>query len=129
VRGVGGGERVHDVDVPRVEVGDDFCAEVLEVLLGQRLVDLAPPDAIFGTGLADDELVLRRAAGEATGVDDERTTLGETALAACERMRVEECGRGLPVDAAFGVEPVAPERSLRRDRDRQPPRSNPTRPR
>jgi hypothetical protein len=118
VRGVGAGERVDDVDVLLVEVGDDLLAETVELLLGQRLVDLAPPDAVLRTGLADDELVPRRASGVAAGVDDERPTLGEDALAARERVRVEERSRRLPVDAAVGIEPVPPERSLRRDCDR-----------
>jgi hypothetical protein len=118
VRGVSAGERIDDVDVPLVEVGDDLLAKTVELLLGQRLVDLAPPDAVLRTGLADDELVPRRAAGVAAGVDDQRPALGEDTLAARERVRVQQRRRRLPVDAAVGIEPVPSERSLGRDRDR-----------
>ena len=109
VRRVGAGEGVDDVEVLRVEVRDDLLAQPLEVLLGDRLVDGAPPDPLLRAGLADDELVLRRAAGEAAGVDDERPALGEPALAALERVRVEQRRRRVPVDAAARAQPVVGE--------------------
>jgi hypothetical protein len=106
VRGVGARERVHDVEVMPVQVVHDLFAEAFEVLLVHRLVDVAPRDAVFGLRLAHEELVLGRAAGVASGVDDERAALREPPLLVDERVCVEERGRRIPVDAAFGIEPV-----------------------
>ena len=86
---VGAAVRVDHVDVTLLEVGGDLPAQSVEVLLGDLGVHVAPPDPLFRAGLADDELVLRRAAGEAAGVDDERPALGEDALAAVDRRGVE----------------------------------------
>jgi hypothetical protein len=119
VRGVGAGEGVDDVEVTPVEMSDDLRAQPVEIVLLDRLVDGSPPDPVLGVRLPDDELVLRRATGEAAGVDDERAALRELPLAARERMRVEQGGRRLPVDAAVGVEPVSGERGLGGDRDRE----------
>ena len=78
---VGAGERVDDVEVAVAEVRDDLLAQPLEVLLRDLRVDVAPPDPVLGARLADDELVLRRAAGVLAGVDGERAAFGEPALA------------------------------------------------
>jgi hypothetical protein len=106
VRRVGAGERVDDVDVLVLEVRGDLLAQALEVLLRDRLVDLAPPDAVLGSGFPDDELVLRRPAGVPAGVDDERSALGEPALAAPQRVRVKQRGRRVAVDAAGRAQTV-----------------------
>src|SRR5581483_4087866 len=81
VRRVGPGVRVDDVDVARVQVRDELRAQPVEVLLVERLVDRPPPDALLRFRLPHDELVLGRAPREAPRVDDERTALGEPALA------------------------------------------------
>ena len=53
VRRVGAGEGVDDVErVGRAEVRGDLLAQAVEVLLRERLVDLAPPDPVLGAGLA-----------------------------------------------------------------------------
>ena len=109
VGGIGPGEGVDDVELLPVEVGDDLLAQALEVLLGQRLVHAAPPDALLRPRLADDELVLRRAAGEAAGVDDERPALGEHALAPLQRVGVEQRRRRVPVHATDRGQPVVGE--------------------
>ena len=110
---VGAGEGIDDVErILRVEVLDDLRAQAVEPLLGQRVVDLAPPDAILGAGLADDELVLRRAAGERAGVDGERAAVGQRAVAAPQRGRVELRRRRAPDDGADGVEAVCFEASV-----------------
>ena len=106
---VGARERVHDVEIAAVEVGRDLVAQALEVLLRDLLVDVAPPDAALGAGLAHDELVLRRAARVAAGVDDERAALGEPRVALGERVLVEHRGRRLPVDAGARAQPVVVE--------------------
>ena len=109
MRGIGAGERVDDVeDRLHVEIRDDLVAEPEEVLLLERLVDVSPPDAVLRAGLAHDELVLRRAARVDAGVDDERPALGEHALLARERVRVEhrrasDCGEMRP----FGLSPYS----------------------
>ena len=88
VRRVGAGERVDDVEVALAEVTRRPSRAARSKLLRlERLVDLAPPDAVLGAGLAHDELVLGRAARVLAGVDDERPALGEHALAARERRR------------------------------------------
>ena len=104
---VGAGERVHHVQVARVvEVPDDLLAEPVEALLGQLAVHGAPPDPGLAARLADEELVVGRAAGVRAGVDDERPALGEHAVAAPDRVHVEQCRRRVPVDAPVRVEAV-----------------------
>ena len=109
VPGIGAGIRVHDVDVFLLQAGDDLVAQTLERLLRERGVHLRPPDALFRLGLADDELVLRRATRVDAGVDDERASLGEAALAAGECVRVELRRRRVPVDATADVDAVLAE--------------------
>src|SRR5439155_21008701 len=54
VRRVGACERVDDVEgVPGLDVARDLVAQPLELLLRDRLVDLAPPDATLGLRLTD----------------------------------------------------------------------------
>ena len=106
VRRVGSGERVHDVQVARLQVRDELVAKALEAGVLDRLVHAAPPDPALGARLADDELVPRRAAGVLAGVDDERPALGEARLSARDRCRVEDRGRGPPDDAGLGPDAV-----------------------
>ena len=109
---VGAGEGVDDVErIAPVEMLDDLRAQAVEPVLGQRMVDLAPPDAILRSGLLDDELVLRRAPGERAGVDDQRATVGQGAVTALQRSRVELGGRRAPDDGADGVEAMCFEAS------------------
>ena len=89
MRRVGAGERVHDVDVALAQPVRDLLAQPLEVVLRDVGVDVAPPDARLGAGLADDELVLGRAARVLAGVDHERSALGEPSVAARERVLVQ----------------------------------------
>ena len=103
---VGAGEGVDDVEVAVADVRDDLLAQPLEMLLRDLRVDLAPPDPVLGARLADEELVLRRAAGVLAGVDGERAALGEPAVARAQRMRVELRGGRVPVDGALGLDPV-----------------------
>jgi hypothetical protein len=92
---------VDDVDVALLEARGHLAAQPLEVLLGELVVDVAPPDAVLGLRLAYDELVLRRAAGEAAGVDDERPTLGQHGFLPLERVHVEQ-RRGRVAEHAAG---------------------------
>jgi hypothetical protein len=84
-------------------------AQALEVLLVDLGVDRPPPDPVLGAGLADDELVLGRAAGVDARVDGERAALGDRRLAALERVGVELRRGRVPVDAPVGPDPVADE--------------------
>ena len=103
---VGAGERIDDVDVAVADVRDDLLAQTLEVLLRDLRVDLAPPDPVLGARLADDELVLRRAARVLARVDGQRAALGEPALVPLEGVHVELRGARVPVDGALGLDPV-----------------------
>jgi hypothetical protein len=86
----------------------DLVAQLLEVLLRDLAVSL-PPDTVLGLGLANDELVLRRAPRELAGVDDERAALGEPTFAAQERVGVELRRRRMPDDVAGRLQAVAGE--------------------
>jgi hypothetical protein len=120
VRRVGTGEMVDDVqDVLRLEVRDHLPAQAVESVLGERLVDVAPPDAPLRPGLPDDKLVLGRAAGVLAGVHDERPPMGQRTVAAPERLGVELGGRRIPEDPAGGGDSVGVEADAghgRRDR-------------
>jgi hypothetical protein len=106
VRRIGAGERVDDVDVAVAEVSDQLRTEPVEAFFLQRTVHGSPADPLLGTGLTDDEAIVRGPAGVAPGVDDERTALAEARLPTLERVRVQERGRGVPEDAPARVEPV-----------------------
>ena len=95
---IGARERVDDIEVAAAEVRDGLLAQPIEVLLGDLGVDVAPPDPVLRARLADDELVLRRAAGVLAGVHIERATLGDPPLSALDRVVVEERGRRVPMD-------------------------------
>ena len=57
---IGAGESIDDVErILCIQMGDDLRAQPLELRLGERMVDLAPPDPVLGAGLDDDELVSR----------------------------------------------------------------------
>ena len=73
----------------RGQVVDDLLPQPVEVRLVERHVRVAPPDPLLGPRLANDELVLRRAAGELSRVDDERPALGEPAVTPAKRVGVE----------------------------------------
>ena len=73
---MGADEHVLAVQAPIGEVGHEARAQAVVVVLGDRVVDVAPPDVRLARRLADDELVLRRAAGVRARV---RTTSGPSA--------------------------------------------------
>ena len=106
VLGICAREGVHDVEVAAAEVRDHLLAQAVEVLLGDLGVDVTPPDPLLGAGLADDELVLRRAPGVLAGVDVERAALGDPAVATLDGVVVEERGRRVPVDVAGRLDAV-----------------------
>ena len=73
-------ERVDDVEIAAAEVVGDLRAQPLEALLRDRRVDVAPPDPLLRARLADDELILGRAARELARVDCKRAIGHERAL-------------------------------------------------
>ena len=119
---IGAGERVDHVDVSLAQARRDLLAELLEVLLGDLRVDVAPPDPILRAGLANDELVLRRAPRVLAGVDDERAALGEPRVASRQRVLVELRGRRMPVDVPADSDSVLGELvPIGNDRDHSAP--------
>src|SRR5690606_9281661 len=86
---VGADVEVLGVERPIGDVRQQARAEPVVVLLADRLVDLAPPDLGLARGLADDELVLRRAAGVLPGPHHERAVGREDALAVPDGVLVE----------------------------------------
>ena len=77
-------EHVLAVEVALGHVLQQARPETVVVLLGDRVVHVAPPDLRLGGRLDDDELVLWRAPGVLAGPDDERAVRGEDALALVE---------------------------------------------
>ena len=106
VGGIRSRKGVDDVDVALAQTSGDLLAEMLEALLGDLGIDVSPPDSRLGARLADDELVLGRAARVLPGVDDERTALGEARVAARQRMLVELRCRRMPEDVPAHRHPV-----------------------
>jgi hypothetical protein len=107
VRRVSAGERVDDIQRRRLaKVRGHLLAQPVEVILRQLLVHLAPPDPVLGRRLADDELVLGRAAGVLAGVHDQRAALAEAPVPARERVLVEQRRRRVEVDPPARVDPV-----------------------
>jgi hypothetical protein len=113
---IGAGEGIDDVEVLVFEMRDDLRTQPIEVVLLERLVDLAPPDPGLRARLTDDKLVLRRPAREAARIDRERTPFRELPIPARKCMRIEQCSRRLPEDATVGVQPVTGKRGLGGDR-------------
>jgi hypothetical protein len=113
MRGVGAGERVHDVEVALAEIRGHLVPQALESRLGDLAVDLAPPDPALRAGLPHDELVLRRAPGVSAGVDRERPALGNSALVPRKRVGVELWRARLPAHRARAQDPMCLEAALR----------------
>ena len=104
---VGTRERIDDVEVTRPEEGSDLRPQRVEVRFVDRMVDLAPPDAILGAAFGNDELVVGSATCVLARVDDEGPAVCEDALLATQRVRVELGGRQVSVDRATRVDAVA----------------------
>ena len=68
-------------------------------LLRRQLAVLLPPDRLLGRLVANDVLVLRRAAGVDTGLGAECAALDDVALVPANRVLIELLGRQIPMDA------------------------------
>ncbi len=84
-------EVLHEQGLARRQRGEEVGLERGE-MLGRHAGVVVPPDRRFRLGVADDELVLRRAAGMLAGLDHQRAVLGEQALAAAHGM-LDQLGR------------------------------------
>ena len=96
------------LELQRVE---EVGIEAVECFGLHRQVGLAPPHRILAGGIADDEAVLRGAAGMLAGLHDQRTVLGEQALTPRHGLLHQRCGRQVPVDRcpgndSLGFQPV-----------------------
>ena len=96
--GIGAAVEVLRVERLAARMGQEVLVERLELLGRQRAI-VVPPDLAFGLGVADDELVLRRAAGVNAGVGDERALRGDARLAIGQRDLVKLRGAEIPVNA------------------------------
>ena len=109
MRRIGTGERVDHIE--RLLVAEEvrhFVSQALERVRGERPVAV-PPDAILGRGLADDELVLWRAAGVLARVDGKWASLGDPRLRPCDRVLVEDRSRRIPDHPAGRADAVSRE--------------------
>ena len=95
-------EAVAREDVLLGKVGHDALPEAVVALLGDGLVEAAPPDLVVAAGLVDDELVLGRAAGVLAGPHHERAVGGEQAFLALDGLLVQ--GRDGQVRVARAAE-------------------------
>ncbi len=80
VTAIGAGEQVLDVQFLVLGVGGEVGEQVVELLAAHAL-RVVPPDRALGLGVADDELVVRRAAGVLAGLGHERAGRCQLALA------------------------------------------------
>ena len=103
VLGLGATEQVLD---EQILLGGDSGKEIRlqrgEMRRGHALVGLAPPDRIFGCGVADDKLVIGGTTGVLAGFNDQRTVLGEHAFTAPDRQFHKRCGAQIPVEGGIG---------------------------
>ena len=83
---VGADVTVELIDVAFGEIGLHAIEQRVEARRLDRLIGVAPVDVIFAGGLLDEELVLRRAAGMRTRVDDQLAVAAEDAFAAPHRV-------------------------------------------
>src|SRR5690606_28803244 len=83
------GVAVLDEQLLALAVGEHPLVNGVEVRRLDRAVHLAPPDLVFARRLADDELVVRRAAGVLAGAADQRAVDRDRRLAAADRLFVQ----------------------------------------
>ena len=107
VLGIGAAvEVLHEQLVAPIQVFDDVRAQRLELLLGERLVDLAPVDVRFGRRFFDEEFVVRRAAGMRRRHGAEGAHVGELSFATSDRVLDERRRNQVPVHGARRRKPL-----------------------
>jgi hypothetical protein len=99
VRSVGAGMQVLGEQFRLLaEIGAHLGGQSGELIRGQLLIDLAPPDRLGRFGLIDHELVLHRAAGVLAGDRDEGAVRGQPALPAPKRLGDQDRSRQVCVN-------------------------------
>src|SRR5262249_13320330 len=88
IAGIGAGVEVLDEERQPLRMADHVATKRFERVPGDGAVVL-PPDAPLGAGLAHDELVLRRAAGVASGLDHQSAAIGNPSLAPADDLFIE----------------------------------------
>ena len=108
---IGAGIEVLHEQLAPLQIGEHALVQAGEALGRHRLVDLAPPHRVFGSGLLDDVFVARGAPGIGAGIDRKAAAEGELAFAAPDRVLVEHRRRLVPMHGsemphALPLEPV-----------------------
>ncbi len=93
------GATIKVLRVKRLAFGvlDEIVAQQLELVRRDRLV-ATPPHVLFARGIADGELVLRRAAGVSAGLRAQRAFRGDDGLAVAKREFVKRGRAVIPVN-------------------------------
>ena len=99
ILGIGAGKAVENKDLLALQIGDDLGADGVELRLLDGAVHLAPGDVVMDSGSIDNELVVGAAAGVFTGLDHQRAGVGQSALAAAERMLGQLRGSEIAIDS------------------------------
>src|SRR5207248_11026514 len=109
---VGAGKAVLDEQFLAFERAEQFAVQKVELRRLHRPVHLAPGDVMFARRVADDEFVVRRAAGMLTCAAGERSFGGDHRLAPLHGLFVERGRRQVPVNGTaldpLAVEPACP---------------------
>ena len=96
-------EQVGDVErVLFAQRLEEIVLQCREMLRRHRDIGVAPPDRVFGFGVADDELVLGAAAGVLAGLDDQRAVLRQLALAIAHGRLDQRRGAEIPMLGGMG---------------------------
>lgn len=96
--GLGAADEILGEQFLALGMGQEVLQQGLELGPGDAAVVL-PPHLVLGVGVADDELVLGRAAGMDAGLGHQGAAGGQLRLAALQRVLVEARGLQVPVDA------------------------------
>ena len=99
ILGIGAGKAVENKDLLALQIGDDLGADGVKLRLLDGAVHLAPGDVVMDSGSIDNELVVGAAAGVFTGLDHQRAGVGQSALAAAERMLGQLRGSEIAIDS------------------------------
>ena len=98
-RAVGAADQVLDEEILAGRMRQEVGEQRVELRRRHRLV-VVPPDMRLGVLVADDELVLGRAAGVLAGLGDQRAMGGQPGFAAADRLFAERCRTEIIADRA-----------------------------
>jgi hypothetical protein len=103
LRGICAADEILHEKVALRGMRDEVGVKPLEDLRRHRLVGV-PPDGVFGGVVADDELVLWRAARVLAGIGDKRAVAAELGLAAQDGFAIEIRSLEIVMNAAAGFQ-------------------------